>query len=84
MCYLIDKGLMRSVAYHQNEVFQAARMFAQTEGVITAPETAHCMKYIIDESIRCKKSTEGKVLTFNNCGQVLLDLKASRTFSQAS
>jgi tryptophan synthase beta chain len=76
MCYLIDKGYMRSVAYHQNEVFEAAKIFAQTEGMIPAPETAHCIKFIIDEAIRCRRNNEGKVLAFNNCGHGLLDLKA--------
>jgi tryptophan synthase beta chain len=76
LCYLINNGLVRSVAYHQNEVFEAARTFAQTEGVIPAPETAHCIKYIIDEALRCKKTREEKVLAFNNCGHGLLDVKA--------
>src|SRR3990172_5292729 len=76
ICYLIDKGYMRSVAYHQNEVFEAAKIFAQTEGMIPAPETAHCIKFIIDEAIRCRRNNEGKVLAFNNCGHGLLDLKA--------
>ena len=76
LCYLINKGHVRPVAYHQNEVFEAARTFAQTEGVIPAPETAHCIKYIIDEALRCKKTSEEKVLAFNNCGHGLLDVKA--------
>ena len=80
MCYLIDKGYMRSVAYHQNEVFEAARIFAQTEGMISAPETAHCIKFIIDEAVRCRRNNESKVLVFNNCGHGLLDLKAYEDF----
>ena len=76
ICYLIDKGYMRSVAYHQNEVFEAAKTFAQTEGMIPAPETAHCIKFIIDEAVRCRRNNESKVLVFNNCGHGLLDLKA--------
>ncbi len=80
LSYLIDKGYMRSVAYHQNEVFHAARLFAQTEGIISAPETAHCIKFIIDEAVRCKERNEEKVLAFNNCGHGLLDLKAYDDF----
>src|SRR5438876_626935 len=80
LSYLINKGHVRSVAYHQNEVFQAARTFAQTEGVIPAPETAHCIKYIIDQAIQCKKTGEEKVLAFNNSGHGLLDLKAYEDF----
>jgi tryptophan synthase beta chain len=80
LSYLINKGQVHSVAYHQNEVFQAARTFAQTEGVIPAPETAHVIKYIIDQAIQCKKTGQEKVLAFNNCGHGLLDLKAYEDF----
>jgi tryptophan synthase beta chain len=80
LSYLINKGQILSVAYHQNEVFQAARTFAQTEGIIPAPETAHCIKYIIDEAIQCKRTGKAKILAFNNCGHGLLDLKAYEDF----
>ena len=80
LCYLINKGYMRSVAYSQTEVFEAARVLAQTEGMITAPETAHIVKYAIDEALRCKKSDEKKVIAFNNCGHGLLDLQAYDAF----
>src|SRR5437870_1208056 len=79
-CYLINKGLVKPIAYHQTEVFKAGRTFAQTEGMIPAPETAHCIKYVIDEAIRCKESNEQKVIAFNNCGHGLLDLKAYEDF----
>lgn len=80
LCYLIDRGYVRSVAYHQNEVFQAARLFARAEGLIPAPETAHCIKFIIDEAVQCRDRNEEKVLAFNNCGHGLLDLKAYEDF----
>jgi len=78
--YLINKGHMRPVAYEQKEVFEAARILAQTEGMITAPETAHNVKYAIDEALRCKKTGEKKVIAFNNCGHGLLDLSAYESF----
>src|SRR6266480_1929831 len=61
---------VKPIAYHQIEVFKAARTFAQTEGMIPAPETAHCIKYVIDEAIRCKESKEEKVIAFNNCASL--------------
>jgi len=78
--YLIQNSYMRSVAYHQNEVFEAARILAQTEGMITAPESAHNVKYAIDEALRCKRTGEKKVIAFNNCGHGLLDLSAYESF----
>ncbi len=76
LCHLIDKGMVKPVAYHQNEVFEAARFFAQAEGIIPAPETAHVIKYVIDEARKCKQTGEEKTIAFNNCGHGLLDLKA--------
>src|SRR5208282_2709106 len=73
---LINKGYISSVAYSQNEVFEAAQIFAKTEGMITAPESAHNVKCAIEEALRCKKSGEKKIIAFNNCGHGLLDLQA--------
>ena len=80
LSYLIKKGYANSVAYAQTEVFEAAKILAQTEGMITAPETAHCVKYAIDEALRCKKTGEKKVIAFNNSGHGLLDLQAYDAF----
>jgi tryptophan synthase beta chain len=78
--YLINKGYMRSVAYDQKEIFEAARILAQIEGIIPAPETAHAIKYAIDEALRCKKTGEKKIIAFNNSGHGLLDLSAYESF----
>jgi tryptophan synthase beta chain len=80
LCLLINKGYVKSVAYSQNEVFEAANILAKTEGMITAPESAHNVKYAIDEALRCKKTGEKKVIAFNNCGHGLLDLQAYDAF----
>ena len=73
---LIHLGVVKSVAFPQTKVFEAAKIFAQTEGVIAAPESAHGLRYAIDEAIRCRKTGEKKVIAFNNCGHGLLDLSA--------
>jgi tryptophan synthase beta chain len=74
--YLIHKGYARSVAYNQVEVFEAAETLAQTEGMITAPETAHSLKFVIEEALRCKQSGQKKVIAMNYSGHGLLDLSA--------
>jgi tryptophan synthase beta chain len=78
--YLIFHGYMRSVAYHQNEVFKAAQILAQTEGLIIAPETAHSLKFVVDEAMRCQKTGEKKVIAMNYSGHGLLDLSAYEQF----
>jgi tryptophan synthase beta chain len=74
--YLINKGYMRSAAFNQNEVFEAGVTFARTEGIIPAPESAHEIKFVIDEALRCKQSGQAKNIVFNNSGHALLDLAA--------
>jgi tryptophan synthase beta chain len=78
--YLIYKRYMRSVAYGQTEVFEAAKILAQSEGLIIAPETAHSLKYVLDEALKCKKTGEKKVIAMNYSGHGLLDLTAYEQF----
>jgi len=78
--YLINKGYMRSVAYNQNEVFEAGVTFARTEGIIPAPESCHEIKFVIDEALRCKQSGEAKTIVFNKSGHALLDLAAYEAY----
>ena len=73
---LIKDGQMRSVAYSQNEIMDAGMLFAQTEGIVPAPETNHAVKGAIDLAIQCRESKEEKVILFNLSGHGLLDLKA--------
>jgi len=76
LCLLLREGVMEATAYHQNPVFEAAKLFAQTEGYIAAPETAHAVKAAIDEAVKCKESGEEKVIAFNFSGHGHFDLAA--------
>ena len=72
---LKSKGVIESVAYPQEEVFEAGRIFAMTEGLIPAPETTHAVKAAIDEALKAKEEGKEKVILFNFSGHGLLDLK---------
>jgi tryptophan synthase beta chain len=76
LCKLTKEGYMKAQAYNQNEVFEAATIFARTEGFVIAPETAHCVKATIDEAIKCKKTGEEKTIFFANSGHGHFDLAA--------
>jgi tryptophan synthase beta chain len=76
LCKLTHDGYMEAVAYYQNEVFEAAQLFAQAEGFVIAPETAHAVRGVIDEALRCKETGEEKVILFNNSGHGHFDLTA--------
>lgn len=67
-------GLVEAIAYHQLECFEAAKLFAETEGIIPAPETSHAIRGAIVEALRCKDSGQSKCILFNCSGHGLCDL----------
>lgn len=67
-------GLIEAVALHQVECFDAAKLFAATEGIIPAPETSHAIRATIDEAIKCRESGEEKCILFNFSGHGICDL----------
>ena len=73
---LAKAGYIEAVAYHQNPAFEAAVLFARTEGVVPAPETAHAIKAAVDEALRCKESGERRVILLNFSGHGHFDLAA--------
>jgi len=73
---LVNDKVMRAVAYHQTEVFEAAQTFARSEGIIVAPETSHAVKAVIDEALKCRKTGEGKTILFNCSGHGNFDMSA--------
>ena len=73
---LTKEGHMEAVAYYQNEVFEAAMLFARTEGFIVAPEAAHAVKAAIDFARICKQKNEKKIILFANSGHGHFDLAA--------
>ena len=74
ICALLQQGYAEARAYHQLEVFDAAQSFAQSEGFIVAPETAHAVKAAMDEALLCKESGEAKTILFNASGHGHFDL----------
>ncbi|MEM0381528.1 MAG: TrpB-like pyridoxal phosphate-dependent enzyme [Nitrososphaerota archaeon] len=80
LCLLLKEGYIEPRAYNQVEVFEAATIFARTEGIIPAPEPSHTIKYVIDEALRCKRTGEEKVILFNLCGHGHFDLQAYQEF----
>ncbi|ACL16031.1 TrpB-like pyridoxal phosphate-dependent enzyme [Methanosphaerula palustris] len=78
---LVHDGVMRAVAYHQSEVFDAAQTFARTEGIIVAPETSHAVKGAIDEALKCRQTGESKTILFNCSGHGNFDMSAYDAYS---
>jgi tryptophan synthase beta chain len=68
--------LIRAEALMQKETFEAAVLFARTEGIIPAPESAHAIASAIRAAKRCKESGEKKVILFNLSGHGHFDMYA--------
>jgi len=73
---LTKEGYMEALAYNQKEVFEAATLFAKTEGFVVAPETAHAVKAAIDFARMCRNDNKKKVIVFGNSGHGYFDLSA--------
>jgi len=80
MCLLVHEKVIEARAYGQNPVFEAAQLFARTEGIIPAPETAHAIKAAIDEAVRCREANDPKCIVFNFSGHGHFDLAAYDVF----
>jgi tryptophan synthase beta chain len=78
--HTLKLGLMEAAAYHQTKVFEAATLFAQTEGVIPAPESAHAIAAVVTEALQAREEGRPRVLLFNLSGHGLLDLSAYETY----
>ncbi len=80
VCLLYDKKIIEAEAYAQNSVFKSAVDFARVEGIVPAPESAHAIKAVQEEALRCKKNKEKKVILFNLSGHGYFDLQAYSDF----
>ena len=73
-------GLLEARAYPQTPVFEGAILFAETEGVIPAPETSHAIRAFIDEGLKCKETGEAKCIVMNFSGHGHFDLAAYEAY----
>jgi len=70
----IVEGLVTPRAEHQIKCYEAAVLWARTEGFISAPETSHAIATVIDEAKKAKDEGKEKVILFNWSGHGLMDL----------
>lgn len=75
---LVREKLVDPISVHQLECFEAGKLFAQTEGIIPAPETCHAIRGAIIEAT--KDLNDPKTILFNFSGHGLLDLSSYDKF----
>jgi len=71
---LLNQGMVEARAYPQLPVFEAAVQFAQTEGILPAPESAHAIKAAVDEALAARAEGKPRVVLFNLSGHGHFDL----------
>ena len=77
---LYHDGYMEATSYKQTDVFEAAELFARTEGILPAPESSHAIKGAIDEALKCKEAGEEKTIVFGLTGTGYFDMVAYESF----
>jgi len=80
--HVLREGLMEAAAIHQIECYEAAVLWARTEGHIPAPETSHAIAQAIREAKRAKEEGKEKVILFNWSGHGLMDLAGYDAYLQ--
>ena len=78
--HALKLGLIEAEAYHQTKVFEAATLFARSEGIVPAPESSHAIAAVVKEAIAAREAGKKRVLLFNLSGHGLLDLAAYETY----
>jgi tryptophan synthase beta chain len=78
--HIYELGLAEAEAIPQLECFQAALMFARTQGIVPAPEPTHAIAAAIREANRCKESGESKTILTALCGHGHLDMAAYESY----
>ena len=73
---LMRDGLIRAEAYLQSEVFASAVTFAQTEGIIPAPESSHAIHGARREAAAADEAGEERTILFNLSGHGHFDMGA--------
>jgi tryptophan synthase beta chain len=79
---LYDAGLIEAIAVPQLATFEAALLFARTEGLVPAPESAHAIRGAIVEAMDAKEKGEKRVILFNLSGHGNFDLSSYDAYLQ--
>ncbi|MCL2492893.1 MAG: TrpB-like pyridoxal phosphate-dependent enzyme [Clostridiales bacterium] len=81
---LYHDGYMEAVSCEQTKVFEAAKLFAQRETILPAPESAHAIRCAIDEALKCKETGEAKTILFGLTGTGYFDLMAYTQYNDGA
>lgn len=73
---LYHAGQIEAKSYRQNACFEGAILFAQSEGIVPAPESSHAVRAAIDEAVLAKEEGKERTILFCLSGHGQLDMGA--------
>ncbi|HIR95492.1 MAG TPA: TrpB-like pyridoxal phosphate-dependent enzyme [Candidatus Coprenecus stercorigallinarum] len=73
---LLSDGKIEAVDIEQKESFRAGVLFARTEGIVPAPESAHAIAATVREAVRAREEGTPKTILFCLSGHGLVDMAA--------
>jgi len=73
---LVRDGLIRAEAYLQSEAFAAAMLFANSEGIIPAPESSHAIQGAIQAARQADEAGKERTILFILSGHGHFDMTA--------
>lgn len=74
--HLTELGHIQPIAVPQLESFAAGVFFAQSEGIVPAPEANHAIAGAFREAQRCKEEGKARTIVFNLSGHGHFDMAA--------
>lgn len=77
---LVEKGVVCAVALDQVDVFEAAVLFTQAEGILPAPKSAHAVRAVVDIARECARTGKEKAILIGLSGHGHLDMSAYQEF----
>jgi tryptophan synthase beta chain len=77
---LTKEGYITPKSANQNDIFKAGQLFANSVGIVPAPESCHAIKIAIDKAKEAKDTGKEETIVFNLSGHGLLDLAGYESF----
>lgn len=75
---------IEAISVEQTKVFEAATLFARTEGLLPAPESSHAIRATIDEALKCKAEGRKETIVFGLTGTGYFDMTAYERFNDGT
>ncbi len=80
LSHLLKLGQIEARSYTQVPVFDAALQFAQTEGILPAPESSHAIRAAVDEALAAREEGKPRTILFCLSGHGHFDLSSYENY----